>query len=204
MSYNYPVLFAKIVDAVTETGSITARMHQLIKHCEEQVPHEDWDGMRQIDYEADRQTLGRWLVTSFAEADPWLLFKGLWFGIHNLDVRGQSTADIYVSASTKFEPKSLDWAVAAEFFPDARYLNSTVLASIYRLAYTRPTSLGNDAEYPLSLAYGAMAACAALHSARFTGPFAHLVGAAAGFDDGDLLFLGSFSEGKFCAMPEAG
>jgi hypothetical protein len=64
--------------------------------------------------------------------------------------------------------------------------------------------LGNDAEYPVGLAYGAMAACAALQSARLTGPFAHLLGAAAGFDSGDLLFLGSFSEGWFCPMPEPG
>lgn len=204
MTYDYSVLFAKIVASVAEGGSFTERMHRLISHCEEQVPHEDWERMRQIDYEADRQVLDHWLAASFAEADGSALFRGLWFGINNPVIRDQPTADIYVCASTRFEPKSLDWAVASNFFPESRYLNSKVLTAVYRLAYPSKTSLGNDAEYPLGLAYGAMAAGAALESARLVGPFTHLLGAAAGFDAGDFLFLGTFADGKFCAMPEAG
>ena len=91
-----------------------------------------------------------------------------------------------------------------EFYPKSRYLNSKVLTAVYRLAYRSANALGNAAEYPLCLAYGAMVACEALESGRLSGPFANLLGAAAGFDSGDLLFLGSFSDGTFRVMPEAG
>jgi len=204
LTYDYAVLFASIVAAVSESGSITKRMLRLIEYCEAQLPHEDWSRMRQIDYAADSHRLDRWLATSFAEANPSASFRGLWFGIDNPIVRGQSTADIYLCASTKFEPWSLDWAVAAQFYPKSRYLNSKVLTAVYRLAYRSANALGNAAEYPLCLAYGAMVACEALESGRLSGPFANLLGAAAGFDSGDLLFLGSFSDGTFRVMPEAG
>ena len=204
MAYDYSVLFANIIAAVAGDGSFTERMHALIAHCEGQVPHQDWERMRQADYEADSGAFERWLATSLAEGGPGASFKGLWFGLKNPVVGGQPTADIYVCASTTFEPGSLNWAVDSIFYPESGYLNSKVLAAVYRLAYSSDAALRNDAEYPLALAYGAMAARTALESACLSGPFADLDGAAAGFDGGDFLFLGSFRDGRFCAKVEAG
>lgn len=204
MAYDYSALFVSIGAAAAGEGSLTERMHTLIAHCERQVPHRDWSRMRQIDYEADRHVLGQWLTTFFAEAPPSASFKGLWFGLNNPVVDDQPTADIYVSASTKYETGSLDWAVGPVFCPESGYLNSRVLAAVYDLAYSSDAGLGNDAEYPLALAYGAMVARQALESVRLSGPFANLSGAAAGFDSGDFLVLGSFLEGRLRARVEAG
>lgn len=128
----------------------------------------------------------------------------MWFGLNNPVVDDRPTADIYVCASKKYETGSLDWTVGPVVCPESGYLNSRVLAAVYDLAFSSDAALGNDAEYPLVLAYGAMVARKALESVRLSGPFADLSGAAAGFDSGDFLVLGSFREGRLRAKIEAG
>jgi hypothetical protein len=69
------------------------------------------------------------------------------------------------------------------------------LAAIYRIAY-RPGGLANDAEYPLCLAYAAFAVRELLNRIDpklvldSVGP----VGVAVGFDSGDFLLLGRFTD----------
>lgn len=107
-------------------------------------------------------------------------------------------------ASPSFDPESIEWACEAERNGQASYLDSRVLARIYRLAYGRPDGLGNDAEYPLVLTYGAIAVRAALESSPPLTALHWLQGAAVGYPDGDLLFLGDFVDGRFFARPRAG
>lgn len=204
MGYNYPVLFENIIAVVGGTGSFTQRMNGLIAHCESQIPHPAWSSFREVDFEADSEALKCWLPTAWAEADSSASFKGVWFGLNNPVIGTEPTADIYVAASPTFYRGSIDWAAGATFYPENGYLNSSVLTKIYRLAYSGNESLGNNAEYPLILAYGAMAARAALEATELSAPFAQLSGAAVGFDSGDLLFIGSFSDGRFYANVTAG
>lgn len=204
MSYNYPILFKNIISAVAGAGSFTERMNALIAHCKSQIPHPNWDRFREIDFDADSGALKHWVRTACSEADPSSSFKGLWFGLNNPVIDDEPTADIYVAASPSFSQGTIDWAIGATFYPEKGYLGSRVLGSVYRLAYADNASLGNDAEYPLVLAYGAMATRAALEAIALYGPFADLSGAAAGFDSGDCLFLGTFEEGRFCVNVQAG
>jgi hypothetical protein len=203
MAYDNDALIANIVATVGGAGSFSGRINTLVDHCEQQFPHKQWGALRRVDYEADGLALGHWLVTALAEADSGASFNGLWFGLNNPVINGRPTADIYVCASTKYEDASIDWAAEATFYPASRYLNSRVLSAIYLLAYSRDHGLGNDAEYPLALAYGAMVARTALESANLGGPFALLCGAAVGFDSGDYLRIGSFHNGRFRAKIEA-
>jgi hypothetical protein len=69
---------------------------------------------------------------------------------------------MYVSGSMSYSPDSIEWTYDVERADDGGYLRSQLLANIYRLAYEHPSGLGNTAEYPLVLAYGAMTARLAL------------------------------------------
>lgn len=204
MAYDYDRLFEYIVAAVSAEGPIAGRMRRLIASCEDQRPHPGWRALRQIDFTADEAKLGPWLTRAGAEAGAGAAYRGLWFGLNNPVVDGETSADIYLAASPAFESDSIDWAVDCTFYPEDRALNSVVLDGIYRHAYDTPGGLGNDAEYPLALAYGAMAACAALEAAALPAAFHELQGAAAGFDSGDFLFLGGFAEGRFQRSVTAG
>jgi hypothetical protein len=179
-------------------------MHGLISYCEQCLPHKGWSGLRSVNYEADCKALTPWLTEALAEANADDSFKGLWFGLNNPATGDETTADLYIAASNEFAFDSIDWAVDASFFPESGRLNSKVLAAVYQLAYSKKKGLGNDAEYPLALAYGAMAARAALEAGKVEGPFTELSGAAAGFDSGDFLFLGTFRGGEFIAGVKAG
>ena len=196
-------LFPRIIAAAAENGSFTDRMQMLIAHCEQQIPHNDWSKLRRVDYEADTKALEGWLGEALAKAPPGEALQGLWFGLCNPLVDDETTADIYIAASTEYSSGSIDWAVEASFFPENGFLNSRVLSEVYRLAYSDPNGLGNEAEYPLALAYGAMAARAALESSVSLLP-RELLGAAAGFDSGDFLFLGTFQHRRFKANVTAG
>ena len=204
MSYDYSLLFQNIIAAVSGGGSFEQRMNALITHCENQIPNKGWSGFREIDYEADNDRLKHWLPLACAEAVPSTLYKGIWFGLNNPVINGEPTADIYLAASQMFDRGSIDWAASASFYPVNGYLGSQVLSSIYRLAHSGSGALQNYADYPLVLAYGAMAARAALENTEFSGVFAQLNGAAVGFDSGDLLILGSFHGGSFETNVEIG
>jgi hypothetical protein len=70
-----------------------------------------------------------------------------------------------------------------------------VLAKLYKIAY-REHGLGNDAEYPLCLAYGGLALRDLLRDADpsvFLGKSPSL-GIAVGFDSGDFVLVGKLSK----------
>jgi hypothetical protein len=113
---------------------------------------------------------------------------------------------MYVGGSPNFDTADIDWA--SEIFPitEHNYLSSEVLHQIYARAYREGAdALGNQAEYPLALAYGAIAAVQTLRSNAALAPgltFAR--GAAVGFDSGDFLFLGAVEQGRFYQSIKAG
>lgn len=204
MSYDYQKLYAAIIQSVATNGSFTERMHLVIQECEAQVPHPDWAKYRAIDFQADSQSLPQWLEKAFGFGWPNQSSQGLWVGLVQTERGGKVAADAYASASPSFSPLSIEWAYKVERNGASSYLRSEVLVAIYRLAYESGQGLGNDAEYPLVLAYGAMATRAALEAPSLPASLANLRGAAVGYDDGDLLFLGEFADGKFVANVRPG
>ena len=204
MSYDYPRLFAKIVATVSDDLSITRRMHNMISECEAQQPNPDWARIREIDFEADAGQIESWFPRRFSRVMFSAPPKGLWVGLVNLaDKRGDTIAEAYVGASLSFQPLSNDWARSIESVTDKNYLGSDVLRKIYQVAYESDDGLENAAEHPLVLAYGAIASRIALAS---TMPIelSAMQGAAVGFDSGDYLHLGEFSNGRFISQVRIG
>lgn len=131
--------------------------------------------------------------------------KGLWFGLFNPCPDGRTpVADMYVSGSERFDPDPHDnsWAVGPDWCPEARYANSAVLAGIYRIAYRqgagaaeRKGGLGNVAEYPLCLGYGAFAVREVLRQVEPSLVLGRSdsLGVAVGFDSGDFVQLGELT-----------
>ena len=194
-----------IVSELAQRRSIAESMNSLIDQCEAARPHRDWLRLRTLPY-ADLSPLLAWLQQPFREEPPARPLRGLWFGLFNPWPEGHAAvADIYVCGSERFEadPDVYGWAVGPEWWPDARYTRSSVLADIYRIAYRQGArvaeqkgGLGNDAEYPLCLGYGAFAVrelLAQVEPSLILG-MSDSLGVAVGFDDGDFVLLGEFRQ----------
>ncbi len=204
MAYDYPRLVRKIVDVVSIDSSVTDRMNALISECEAQRPHPHWNQMRQVDFDADNVRISNWLSSAFEAANDHPPACGLWFGLVNVELAGTESAEAYVAASSAFEATSIDWAAHVERVGEDNYLGSSVLRAIYAQAYGSADGLRNDAEYPLVLAFGAIAARSALMEAYLPSTLKSVRGAAVGFDSGDFLYLGEYSRGKFASHVRAG
>jgi hypothetical protein len=195
-----------IVAELARGRQVAESMAALIDQCEAAHPHPDWARLRVLPY-ADLSSLLEWLREPFRDEPPSVLLKGLWFGLFNPCPDGRApVADIYVCGSERFDPDPHDnsWAVGPDWWPDARYANSAVLADIYRIAYRQGARvaeqkgcLGKDAEYPLVLGYAAFAVRELLgqvEPALLLGRSDSL-GVAAGFDSGDFVLLGELTAG---------
>jgi hypothetical protein len=179
-------------------------MGRVIDECARQIPHRDWPRFRAIAFDDEVPALSAWLDRAFGAKWTKAASRGLWVGLIQV-MRGEGVvADMYASAGPDFDGESIDWAGEVDTAGPASYLGSAVLATLYRLAYGSREGLGNDAEYPLALAYGAMATRAALEGGPLPEALSALRGAAVGYDDGDFLFLGEFADGKFNSRPRAG
>jgi hypothetical protein len=111
-----------------------------------------------------------------------------------------------VGCSPDFDEQDIDWASELHTTTDSNYLNSKVLHELYARAYRDGEgALGNDAEYPLALAYGAMAAIQSLQGAgQLAAGLSSIQGAAAGYDSGDFLFIGTVINGRYNRCVKAG
>lgn len=201
--YDYNILFKKILAAVAARGTIGQRMHSVIDECERQLPHPQWQRMRQVDFDADLSVLEGWLTDAWRRGAVRAGDQGLWFGLFNPDTEDElTTADLFVASGPGYDEGSDAWR--RDIAHDAlSYLDSVVLADICYLAYASKEGLGHDAEYPLTLAYGAIAACTALAQELLPPELAALRGAAAGFEDGEALGIGVFDNLRFIPQVRA-
>lgn len=190
-----------IVVELARRRPIAKSMAALIDQCEAGHPHRDWAKLRALPY-ADLSALLDWVQTPFREEPPAVPLKGLWFGLFNPCPDGRNpVADIYVCGSDRFDPDphNNSWAVGPNWWPDSGYANSAVLADVYRIAYRQGARvaeqkrcLGNDAEYPLCLGYGAFAVRELLSQVEpslILGR-SNSFGVAVGFDSGDFVLVG--------------
>ncbi|MFP2908316.1 hypothetical protein ACLESD_25340 [Pyxidicoccus sp. 3LFB2] len=189
--YNFSKLLGEIDGAVKSDLPVTEGLLRIIEFCETARPHPDWSALRNLDAAGDLQQLQRWLETVIRTMAPPAPVTGLWFGLFNPVVQGRVTADLHVLGAP-YDANDPEWLFRQRWGGDTPDASSTVLDAIYRVAYGRENGLGNDAEYPLCLAYAALAV---RHLAKLMGPT--LLGDAAqrvlhvGFDSGDFLCIGA-------------
>ncbi len=175
-------------------------MLAVIAACEHGVAHKDWRKLRELPYD-DIAAMQAWIQRPFIKEPPKVSLAGLWFGLFNPIYKGEVVADIYLSGSSRFSDneEELDWAYGREYFPEARNAHSSILSSIYRIAYSGKRALGSDAEWPLCLAYGAFLVKWLLSEVdpRLILQKSSSVGVAVGFDSGDFILLGKLSRRTF-------
>jgi hypothetical protein len=193
-----------IVDELSRRRPVAEAMAALIDQCETARPHPDWAKLRALPY-SNLSPLLDWVQEPFREEPPAVPLKGLWFGLFNPCLDGRTpVADIYVCGSERFhpDPHENSWAVGPDWWPEARYASSAVLADIYRIAYRQGARvaeqkgcLGNDAEYPLCLGYGAFVVRELLARVELSLILGRSVslGIAVGFDSGDFVLLGELT-----------
>lgn len=207
MSLQLSEMFDWITKELARQRPVTESMSTLIDQCESAHPHADWEKLRTLPY-AEVESLAGWLEAQFREDPPDIMLKGLWFGLCNPHRgRGNPVADLRVSGAEQFDPTGCDWAVNAPWWPMARYAQSEALAEVYRIAYRRGASeedrngrLGNDAEYPLCLGYGAFALRQVFAEYLSPAPIlgeSESVGVMVGFDSGDFLHVGTLTLSGF-------
>lgn len=189
-------LHGLIVNELAADRPIRESMDRLITACAAKRPHDDWEQLRALPL-GNTDDLCAWIEKPFRLDPPSEKLAGLWFGIFNPIYNRKTVADVYVCGSNRFDqdPDDCDWAVGPDWWPEYRYANSAVLAGIYEIS-NRKDGLHNDAEYPLCLGYGALAVREILNriSPAIVLDAAGSVGVAVGFDSGDFVLLGQFTD----------
>jgi len=190
-SYNVGKLFSELERVVKSDLPVAEGLQRIIHFCETARPHPDWSSLRALDVEGDLRHFQQWLESVLRTMPPPAPITGLWFGLFNPVVQGRVTADIHLIGAP-YDAGDPDWLFRQRWGEDTPDSGSAVLDAIYRIAYGHGDGLGNDAEYPLCLAYAALVV---RHLARLMGPT--LLGDAAhrvlnvGFDSGDFLCIGA-------------
>jgi len=197
MALNLASMHGFIVKELSSRRSLRQSMDRVIARCSKGRSHDDWDRLRALHYE-DLDDLREWIEKPFRLEASRKKLAGLWFGLFNPVYDGKAVADIYVCGSKRFDPSPDDcsWAVGPDWWPENRYADASILARIYAIAY-RKGGLGNDVEYPLCLAYGALAVRDLIRSSDaslFLGSCSSL-GVAVGFDSGDFVLVGKLTKG---------
>lgn len=201
MELDLATMHGWIVREVSRCGPVAESMSRLLDECEAKYPHPDWSRFRSLPF-GDLSPLSAWIQRPFRDDPPRDPLRGLWFGLFNPCPDGRPVADLYLCGSKRFypDPDDNDWAVGPDWWPAGRYAESAVLAAVYRIAYREGISdtseakkcLGNTAEYPLCLGYGAFAVRELIgqtDTSLIRGG-AETVGIAVGFDSGDFVLLG--------------
>jgi hypothetical protein len=174
-------------------------MGEIISICSRDVPHGDWSRLAALDYEGDVVSLIPWIPRVFARQPAPFPIQGLWFGLCNPCADDKVWADMYVGSMSEYEPEDeeLGWLwTGRRHYPEDAYAESASLRSIYEIGYDRDGGLGNNAEWPLCLAFSAFAIRSLLRG-QGTPLFASSaprIGVVVGFDSGDMLKLGELTD----------
>jgi len=191
-----------IATRLSQRASLNEDMRAVIDRCEATSPHPDWSRLRSLDYEADLPLLRDWITRPFTREPPTITLAGLWFGLSNPVLRdGTPVADVYVAGCADYDPddEGRSW-VRPDYLPRSRYAYCPALWTIYRIAYhDEKRGLGNDAEYPLCLAFTAFTVRRLLSDAdpKLFLRGAALLGVAVGFNSGRPELLGELCPDGF-------
>lgn len=185
-------VFEAIEKLLPGTAAVSTKIGALIDLCESLAPHDDWATLRGLPYDEETGHLVAWLRDLWAQQPPSAAIRGLWFGLFNpLIDEDHASADVRLTGSPSFDGdgQGFEWAMEIDYDPAGGEARSSILASIYAIAYADESSLGNTAEYSLVFGYTAFAIAHILRS--FDVPAAlDGAGVAVGFDSGDGIVLG--------------
>ncbi|SFI37847.1 hypothetical protein [Planctomicrobium piriforme] len=203
MNFDVEAAYKKIYELVASNASVSDSMQQMIRLCELNFPHGDWDALAKIDYDADVASLSGWIPdVLWKYPDPFPEFKGLFFGLCNPLREYGTQLDMYLAYMQEYNSHKIeyDWLFVADTpYPPNAFANSKSLQQIWDVAYGTPNGLNNKASRPLCLAFAAFAARSLLEnlnpseiSRRST-----QIGVVVGFDTGDILTIGELTDNGF-------
>jgi len=177
-------------------------MGEIVTICSRDVPHADWPRLSALDYDRDVASLTSWLTGVFERQPAPFPIQGLWIGLCNPSENGKVWADMYVASVAQYaaEDEELSWLWKGKrHYPEDAYAHSASLRSIYQIGYDSGGGLGNNAEWPLCLAFGAFAVRSLLRgkTTRLVASTAPRIGVAVGFDSGDMLKVGELTNKGF-------
>ena len=206
-----PSVFIAAIDRLIASNvsvDVGSGMRSIIDLCEREYPHSSWSALRSIDYTADAAALRTWFDHTLSTEPPSAPLRGLYFAVCQPILNsGEVTDDIQIVGTAEYEPDDIDmeWIFSRHYFPKA-YASSAALHELYGVAYGTHAFgveskgvLGNDAEWPVGLAYAVLATRAVLEG-RTVGDLptdAKRVGVAAGWGEGDMLLIGDVTATGF-------
>jgi hypothetical protein len=202
-------IYEEIEKVAKSSCTVAEGMSVVVAACARHRSHPDWKRFAELDFLSDLEHLRGWLLNAFS-SPPAGEVSGLWFGLFNPVYDGEDAADIYVSGSP-YDPNDPDWACAVTWKPSGAYARSRALKAIFDISYGEDglsygnegleergrRLLMNDGEYPLCLAYGALAVrwlATELEPRVLLGDAAERV-LFVGFDSGDLICIGGLTSG---------
>ncbi|MDB5352313.1 MAG: hypothetical protein JWN86_3560 [Planctomycetota bacterium] len=202
MGLNHSAIFDKIKELVASDRSVGASMREIVALCSRDVPHSDWSRLSALDYDGDVASLTSWIAGVFGSQPAPFPIQGLWIGLCNPSEDGDISADMYVGSLSEYasDDPELGWLWEGDrHYPEDALAHSASLRSIYEIGYRGEGGLGNDAEWPLCLAFSAFAVRSLLQgqSTRLVASSAPRIGVVVGFDGGDMLKIGELTDKGF-------
>ena len=178
---------------------------EVIELAAAERPHADWAKLRALDVSAEASGLHAWFEAPLYVQPPERPLHGLLFNVCNPVLEnGDVTTDLEFSGTARSAREDRDWLLTQFYAAD--YASSAFLHELYGIAYGSrdfrrpvPGVLGNNAEYPLGLAYAVLAARAVMRdrTSHDVANAAPTVSVAAGFAAGDIALLGDLTPGGF-------
>jgi hypothetical protein len=203
MGLDHAAVFAKIQKCVVSQQSVSTCMEEVIAICERGLPHADWSRLSAIEFDSDVATLNSWIGSVFEKNPAPFPIQGIWVGLCNpRDTMKITRADMYIASMAEYDAddEELGWLWCKNrHYPEDAFSHSTSLKSIYEIAYGEDGGLGNDAEWPLCLAFGSLAVRTLLRgqSTQLVASNAKKIGVVVGFDSGDMLKIGELTDTGF-------
>jgi hypothetical protein len=210
MELDHAAVFDKIRKLVASDRGVGDCMQEVIGLCARQIPHTDWPELAAIDYDADVASLSGWMPGVFSRQQPPFPIRGVFVVLCNPGTEeGEIWADMALMATPQYDAQDPDskWMFDRQrFYPDDALANSAALKRIYGIAFGShqfgrkiPNKLRNNAEWPLNLAYAALAVRKLLtgHTSELLDPRSPDIGAVVGFGDGDMVTVGELTASGF-------
>ena len=188
---DFDAMYELVAATVKSDVDLETGMARVLEACATTRPHIDWARLAELDFGGDLTRVRTWFAQLITEDPPGDEITGLWFGVFNpVGAEEPMLTDVYVTGAV-YAGRDHDWTCDPTWAPGRRYARSHALAEVGRIAYAdRPDALGNDAEYPVCLAYAALAARDVTRDlAESLGRVPRVI--AVGFDAGDVLCLGA-------------
>jgi hypothetical protein len=183
----------ELAGVVRSTCTVATGMRRIIRYCSRADPNPRWKLFDKLKIDEDLLRLRAWLETAFTEDPPADDVPGLWFGLIDVDRDGQPSFDMHLSGGHPDDEQPDDLVIGGSWEPRDEFAHSGVLDQIHKIAHAKEGRELKNAEYHLTLAYGALAV---RRLAMTLNPELLLGGAprrvlAVGFHDGDSIGVGT-------------